>query len=508
MESDNCKTDVLLINPPFSRLRGVYSVHFPLGLGYLAATLRKYCKVKIYNTEDPLSEREECLLKSNESSFRLCYSRLFAQADNYRRSLEKDDLPVWEEIRDVFFKYQPRIIGVTCRSAEYPAALRVARIYKTCFPDGVVIFGGQHPTIQSEEVLLTNLVDFLVRGEGEKTIIELILALKGDNAASKDFTNIEGISFRRGNILVHTQKRDLLSELDVLEFPARDLLIKPIKDKTAYGDMMTSRGCPFDCGFCSAKAIWGREVRYRSIQNVIEEIEKIIEEYKIRKFNFRDDTLTIDHARVIRLVSAIKNFKIEWECTTRVDTVDYQLLREMRKAGCVSINYGIESGSEQMLKRIGKNITKAQINDASFNTVRAGIIPKGFLMVGFPDETEGDILQTIDFVKRNRFHDLGLSVFTPYPGSYLFKRANELGLITNGPNWLEVSHLGPKNFFTQCVSKEKFHSLLRELIKAVDRHNASLQSLLIKIRILVMYDPQLFLRRVISKLKSIVTRYF
>lgn len=518
MESENPRLDVLLINPPYSRLKGIYSVHFPIGIGYLAGALRKHCNVMIYNMEDPLSEREEFRLKSDKSSFKLCYSRLFSQSDNYRRSLESNSLPVWQEAKEVFLKFKPKIIGITCKSAEYHSALKVAEIYKALFSQGIVILGGQHPTIQSEEIILSDIarrksagkgiIDILVRGEGEKTAAELISVILNKGIDFSAISQIPGLSFYNGAQISHTANRPLLLDLDAMEFPARDLLIKPIRERNAYGEIIASRGCPFDCGFCSARAIWDKKVRYRSVQNVAQEIEQVIRQYKAKRFNFRDDTFALNRQWAIRLLAALRKLKIEWECTSRVDAVDYDLLREMRSAGCFAISYGIESGSEPVLKKICKNITLKQINKANSETIRAGIIPKGFLMVGFPDEAEEDILATIKFVKKTKFLDLGLSVFTPYPGSRLFERARQLGLLRKDISWDKTSHLSLNNFFTQCVTKERFISLLQELICAVDRHNASLRLVLVKIKILIRNSPSAFFKRIFYKLKNAITKTF
>lgn len=497
----NSKLDVLLINPPFSRLKGnPYDVYFPLNIGYLASALRNICKVKIYNAEDPLgTENEELAQEDNKYKK---YDDLFNSASSYKRALESDSHPAWHEAKNTFIKYQPKIIGISCMSAKFPAALKVAQIYKTLFPEGFVIVGGQHPTIRTDEVLLSKSVDFVVRGEGDETIVEIVSALLNKKVSFNDLVKIKGISFRRGNSITHTENRTLISELDKLNFPARDLLIKPIKNKGAYSVIISSRGCPFDCGFCSAKAVVGRNPRYRSISNVIDEIITVRDEYRISNLFFWDDTFTVNRKRTIELSRAMRELGILWSCTTRVNTIDYDLLREMKKGGCFSIDYGVESGSERMLTKINKNITKTQIEQAISCSIKAGIIPNIFLMTGFPDETEDNIRETIEFANNTKAFGIVLSIFTPYPGTMLFERANELGLVKKEMDWCNLSHQSFSNHFTQFVSTDRFSSLVKELISVVDRHNTSLYKQIIRSAIIAMNHPKYLFIKYIGLLKN------
>jgi anaerobic magnesium-protoporphyrin IX monomethyl ester cyclase len=502
---DNFKIDVLLINPPFSRLKGVPNpVYFHLNIGYLAAALRKICTVKIYNAEDPLFIAAEEYNRDIQD-IKKQYFNMFNSSKRYKWALESDNHPVWEEIRQVLMKYRPKIIGISCMSAKYPSALKVAHIYKECIPEGFVIFGGQHPTIRTKDVLMSEIVDFAVRGEADESVVEIVSALLKCRPSTDDIAKIKGVSFRSGDSIIHTENRIPLDKLDNLDFPARELLVKPLNDKTAYGAIITSRGCAFDCAFCSAKAVVGRKVRYRSIQNVTDEIKDVRDTYKIRNFFFWDDTFTINRERTIELCRAIQKLHIDWACTTRVDRVDYSLLKEMKRAGCVSIDYGIESGSERMLAVINKNITKASIEKALFESVKAGIIPNVFLMVGFPDETENDILETIAFAKSTKAFSICLSIFTPYPATPLFERACELDLIRNNFDWSNFSHQSFANFFSQCIPPDRFHALLGELISTIDKHNASLYKKMLQATIIARTNPGLAVKKILRKLKVKIT---
>jgi len=232
MQSENSEIDVLLIEPPFTRLMGQYSIRFPLNLGYLAAALRRHCNVRIYNMEDPLSEDDEHLRTRPEHAV-INYSEAFARSEKYKDALDSDSQPAFTEARQVFSKYKPGIIGITCMSAKYPSALKVAAIYRSCVPDGIIIWGGQHPTIRTKQVLSSGMADVIVRGEGEETLTELVGHLR-QHGMTGGLDKIKGISFRRDNSIIHTEDRGLLPDIDRLGFPARDLLMKPIKNKVIY----------------------------------------------------------------------------------------------------------------------------------------------------------------------------------------------------------------------------------------------------------------------------------
>jgi len=231
-------------------------------------------------------------------------------------------------------------------------------------------------------------------------------------------------------------------------------------------------------------------MRYRTAENVTDEITKVKSAYKISKFFFWDDTFALNRQHAIDLLRAIKSCSIWWSCTTRVDVVDLELLREMRKAGCISIDYGIETGSEQMLRTISKNITLEKIKHALSCTIRAGIVPNAFLMAGFPDETEDDIRKTTIFAKKTKAFSLCLSVFTPYPGTALFERANKLGLIKQDFDWRNFSHQSFENRFTQIATQGNFKFLVKKLIYVIDKHNSSPVRGMFRRKIILLNHPK------------------
>lgn len=455
---------ILLINPPFQRLMGVKSIYFPNGLGYLAAVLREEgFVVGIYNAENPYEKLSEA---SN--------IMLFQQYYKYIHALRDEGHYVWQEVKETLSSFKPDLVGITVMTAKYGSAIKVSSLCRGFNPSIKVIWGGPHPTIQPKEALQNISVDFVVRGEGEVTIVELCQALaKGDH----NFSRIAGLSFKENGEATHNQARKLIENLDEIPLPAKDLsLYSGRYSKESMGGIITSRGCPFDCAFCGAQNIWERKVRFKSPEIVIKEIVEVCKRYKTKEFWFWDDSFTINRNRVFELCQKIieKKLNILWGCTTRVDIVDDELLKKMKEAGCNMIEFGIESGSERILKLIKKNISLDQVREAVKLIRKHRIDWKAFFMVGFPDEMKEDIEKTKSLIKELDPRGVVLSIFTPYAGSELYDRTINLGLISSQPDWSQFSHQSPENHFVKNISKKEFQKIVTDLANTVDSHNYTL----------------------------------
>ncbi|MBD3203967.1 radical SAM protein [Candidatus Woesearchaeota archaeon] len=455
---------VILIEPPFERLKKINYGYFPLGLGYISTVLNThgiYCRV--YNAEfGPEKFRDV------SKNF---YEQLLERYPLYIDALEDDDHYVWKEIRETLKKYKPDAVGISVKTAKLPSALKIAGILKKLDEKCFVIFGGYHPTTSAKNTLKNNDVDFVVRGEGEHTFLELCQEL----ASSKpSFNRIKGLSYKKKKKIISNPPRTLIKDLDKLPILDKSYAINPdLYSKSIMGDIITSRGCPFDCTFCSQKEMWEGCVRYRKIDQVILEMEKIINQFHTKQFYFWDDTFTMNRKRIINLCEEIikRNFNILWGCTTRVDFLDTDLLRMMKKAGCVSIDIGIESGSQKILDSLQKGITIDQVKKAVEMIKKAKIECNAFFMIGFPQETEQDIKKTIALIKQLDVSNISLSIFTPYPGSELYLQSKEMGLIEDNTNYALYSHQSPYNFFNKNISRKKYKKYLKEMAIVVDRKN-------------------------------------
>lgn len=319
------------------------------------------------------------------------------------------------------------VVGISAPTVLASRALLLAKYAKERAK--IVIVGGPHATLQPEFFLKSGYVDFVVRGEGEYTLLELLRAIDQLNG----LMHTKGISYVKNGKVIHNPERPLIKNLDEIPFPARHLL--PLQRYFRYQKlfmggpsprlrMITSRGCPFSCIFC-AKEIFGRFYRSRSPCNVVDEMDLLFDRYGVKYIDFVDDIFTINKQRTLELCNEIirrgLHEKISWSCETRVDLVDYQLLVNMRKAGCKEIFFGVESGSQRILNTLNKGFSVEQIRGAIKAAKRAGLIVNCFLIIGTPSETIQDIELTKNLIFTTKPDYIGVSIFTPLPGTRAFE---------------------------------------------------------------------------------------
>lgn len=459
---------VLLVNPPFNRLKGIRTVYFPMGLGYLAAVLRDAgFETRIWNAETPTED-----LPGDST---VHYGLAFQQHQAYSEALNDPNQLIWKEASTLLREFAPDIVGITTMSPKFPSALKLAAIAKQREGDCHVVMGGVHPTVQAEQVMQNREVDFVVRGEGERTVVELCEALR---RGERRFAGIRGLSFRdaQDGRVFHNEARGFIENLDTIPFPARELILHPeLHALDIMCATVASRGCPFRCGFCEAQNLWTRRVRFRSAENIAGELGQVSEKYGSRDFHFWDDSFTVSKERTLELCRAIiaRRLDIQWYCSTRADLLDDELLGWMRRAGCRTIAIGLESGSERVLNLIRKRITVKQVLQAIRLIHRHAIRATVFLMMGFPEEREEELQQTLAIAGKLGADSLRFAVFTPYPGSEQFDVARDMGLIPKDMKWDHFDHQSPENHFVKDVAKERFHCIVRQMSKTVDRHNRS-----------------------------------
>ncbi len=342
----------------------------------------------------------------------------------------------------------PNVIGLTSLTVMVHRSLKTARILKSKFPEIPIVFGGPHTTIFPQKTLEENdFIDYIVIGEGEYTTLELMQELE---KPSPDMSKIRGLGYRLDNKVYINQPRPNIKDIDELPLPARHLL--PIKlykpsrwvvKRPPGTHAVVSRGCPFRCTFCS-KSIWGNVVRERSPEKVIEELLHLKENYKMNDVIFADDTFTINKKRVLKICDLIKENKIDmvWSCLTRVDRVDRELLMKMRDSGCHQIGYGMESGNQEILDIMKKDITLQQLKDVFKLTQTIGIDTRTFVMFGLPGETKERAFKTLAFLKELDPDYANIYIYSPYPGTELFEIAKTMGKIENF-NWSQFDKFSP-----------------------------------------------------------------
>jgi len=290
--------------------------------------------------------------------------------------------------------------------------------------------GGAHPSMVGTDLLNYPEVDIGVIGEGEITIVELLNAIE----AQGELDDIQGIVYRRHGQVIRNPQRELIANLDSLCFP-HEYAPEILKDynkypKMAFKNIFAIRGCPYNCSFCSNKIMHRCKLRLHSAERVVEEMAVLVKDYKAREIHFWDDCFVSDEKRVYDICSLLgKNkLKIPWDCEATVNRVNLKLLKEMRRAGCFGISYGIESGSNERLKKINKGWSdKDKIRQAVDLTKKAGLRARAYFMFGFVGETAEEMEQTIQFSKELNLDFATFSLLVPLPGSEDYERAKNEG---------------------------------------------------------------------------------
>jgi len=396
-KNTSIQTDAVL-----SRCAGIilksHYILTPIGLAYLASSLREYTDARV--------EILDCLVE------------------------DLDPEAALQRVRGISPDFLFFALGTPTLDFSKQWILKL----KEVLPQLRVVAVGPHVTALPGESLNTVPVDYVIRGEPEQAACHLIRGLEG----GKGVEEVRGISYREGKEVRHNPEQPLLEDVDKFPFPARDLLPNekysaPFARHVPFGLILTARGCPFKCVYCATRGYYGNSWRARSVENVIAELKEMVERYRIRDIGFWDDTFTVNKKRVIEICRRIigEKLKIGWICLARVDTVDPEILSWMKKAGCYQIQYGVESGDEEILRNLGKNTTVAQIKRAFQWSRQAGIEAASFFMFGNPGETEATVKKTIELALELPADYASFNINTPYPGSELFQQMKK----TLGDDW-------------------------------------------------------------------------
>jgi magnesium-protoporphyrin IX monomethyl ester (oxidative) cyclase len=402
---------VLLIIPPTTVYEPDPSVATPvtpLGLGYLAAFLEKNnVDVKIL---DALAEGGGQIKATKKT-------RVYGLSD--------------KQIENRLEEYKPDLVGITSMFTAYSGDVhRVANLVKEYNRKTTVVLGGAHACIFPELILRDKNVDLVSVGEGEVTLMEIIKTLK----SKRSLDEIPGTVTRIGKRIIRNTVREFITDLDDIPFPARHLLPMEVYFKAASSpyamrkpatNMITSRGCPGHCVYCSIHSIWGHRWRARSTESVLGEIELLVNKYKIREIDFMDDSMSVDRNRLEAICDGIITRKIDIRWTTPNGiahwTLNKHLIEKMKEAGCYRITFGIESGNQETRKFLGKPYPLSQARELLIHANKTGMWTICTNILGFPYETRNQMQDTVNFAV---YSDTDLAVFyllQPYPGTPVYE---------------------------------------------------------------------------------------
>ncbi len=415
MKTNETAKKVTFINPPITAEERYGSVvkdgggrQAPLGICYIAAVLQKEG---------------------------IPVSIIDAEAENL------DYKQIWKRLE----KFGTDIVGIASTTVAFHRALDLAKKIKASKKDMFIAIGGPHVSALPDMTMKFNCFDVGVVGEGEYTFLDVVKAISED----RGFENIDGLMFRKDGQVIKNAPRKLIENLDELPYPARELL--PDQDlynpppmnyiKKPVLSVITSRGCPNQCTFCD-HSVFGHKFRCHSAKRVVDEIKMLIKKYGAKEISVVDDTFTVDKKRVFEFCRLLKKnkIKIPWNARISENTVNKEMLKEMREAGCWYLEIGIETGSPKVLKDIRKGTTLERIADIVTYADKLGYRVKGFFIIGHPTDTKESIEQTIKFAKSIPLTDIVTTIFTPFPNTPAYDQAKQHGRILAEQDWTKFNN--------------------------------------------------------------------
>ena len=363
-----------------------------------------------------------------------------------------------DEFKQRIKNANPALVGITAMTFTLLDVIKtialVREVGKVLNKKISIVLGGPHVHLFPEETINLKGVDFVIKGEGEIPFYKLVESLEGRG----ELSGIDGLVYLSQGKIINNPVGELLENLDDLSFPDRELLPIEKYNSILSSDrivttMFTSRGCPFQCAFCDRPHL-GKKFRARSARSVVDEMEECLR-LGIDEILIYDDTFTVDRQRTLDICAEIikRRLKFVWDIRARVDTVDEEVLRNLKQAGCARIHFGVESGTEKILKVLNKGIHLTQVEIAFKAAKKLGIETLAYFMIGAPTETRADIFKTIKFAKKLNPDYAHITILTPYPGTLIYRQALSEGVIKND-YWKEFARQPKKGLQTRYWEKE------------------------------------------------------
>jgi len=345
---------------------------------------------------------------------------------------------VLEEFVGAVVAHAPDLVVLEVATPSFALDMRMAQALKESLDVPTAVIGTHASVFHRAIVKDYPAIDFVIRGEYEYTVLELARALRDRGNPGE----VDGLTFRRDDTVVVTEDRPYIADLDRLPFPARDYFDwRRYHEPTYYAlpwiTMISSRGCPYRCTFCSwPQTMYGHKYRVRSARNVVDEMEHCVKKYRPGEIFFDDDTFTIGKSRVMDICREIRdrNLEVVWSCMGRTDTVDPEMLAEMFSAGCRKIKFGVETGSERMMETIQKGLDLSRVGDVFESARSVGMEVHGTFMIGLPGETRETVKETVNLASSIPMDSVQFSIATPFPGTRFYAECVQNGwLVTE--NW-------------------------------------------------------------------------
>jgi magnesium-protoporphyrin IX monomethyl ester (oxidative) cyclase len=435
----------MLVFPPSTALGGWEPmVTTPMGIAYLGSAVREAgYEVACLDTVIEAPYRETAI-NDTVSRFGLTY----------------------DQIMDKIAAWKPDLVGLSCIfSNQWPATRELAKRIKAADPDVIVVAGGGHPTFLSELCMEDAPIDFIIRGEGEESFVDLLNRIRKGRALD----GVDGLVYRDGDSIRTNPKVNLIEDLDSIAFPAHDLLDPKRYFKIALPmgytmmsprsvPVVTSRGCPCLCTFCSSTHLWGKRYRARSAANVLRELDWLVDKFGIEEIKVQDDNLTVNKKRAMEIFQGMieRPYRLRWNTPNGIAvwTLDREMLTAMKDSGCYEITLAIESGNQKVLKDlIRKPLKLDKVREINRAARELGIFRVAYFIIGLPGETKEQIMDTIKFARELRLDLSAIFIFNALPGSELFEECLRRGYITE-KSFFEVGN----QYFSSVVDSDEWTS--------------------------------------------------
>lgn len=400
------------------------------------------------------------------------YIAAVLQEKDYKVHLVRQMSGTTDELIDYILSHNPDVVCFTVLTYNYAESIRITKALKVFNKNIITIFGGYHPSSDPENVIKDSYADFVVIGEGEATIAELIDTINGD----RNYRLVHGIAFLENGQYIRTNARMRIKNIDSLPFPLRNkgilseckiygLMYPSLSKQVNVTAIACSRGCPYNCEFCCSNALWGKGVTYRSPHNIIEEIREVQKRYSTNVFFFTDLTFNSNKRWVKDFCCEIvtSGLIFNWYCMCTILGLDEELIRLMRRAGCRKIGFGIETLDDKLSNEI-KSFKRPSIEDMNevFDLCfENDIFTKAYLMIGFPDETDNFLLEYKNKINSMRVDELKISFYTPFPGTRAYEKYKYKLLHDDYSYFDTLNYVVVKN---DSLTEEQYKSIRGEII--------------------------------------------
>ena len=430
----------LLVMPPMTiHKQSLKRCLIPLGISYIAAVLQQH-NFEVFILDAMAEGYEKERLDGEDLTYGLSDDEILSRIESLR----------------------PDIVGISCIfSSQRDNVVSVASLVKRYSSQVTTVVGGLHPTFYPDDLLSSPSIDYVILGEGEDRFLKFVR-----NYETRGFNDFDGIAFRSENGFVVNPPQRRIEHLDSIPFPARNRLkmekyidinisLSPYPRRKRVAEIMTSRGCPGRCIFCASCNFWGHKFRKRSVDNIIEEMQLLINEYGIEEFQFSDDNLTLDKKRMKELCRAMGSLNVNW-CTPNgvfINSLDEELLELMKNSGCYQVTFAVESASPRVLKEImHKPVDLKRLPVLTRKAHQLGISTHATFVMGFPEETLEEIEEDFKLAFKLMFDSVSFFIVMPLPGSEMIDTYREKGLLSGydlhqvefKKSILRLNHLSPE----------------------------------------------------------------